>query len=59
MQSARQQMLEEVRAVSVGTAGYQDYGELPKVYAWSMESFLISIKLLSNKQPSKVALHIL
>ena len=39
IQSARQQMLEEDRAVSVGTAGCQDYRELPKVHVWSMESF--------------------
>lgn len=46
MQSARQQMLEEDRALNVGTVGYLDYRELPKGDAWSMESFLISSKLL-------------
>lgn len=46
MQSARQQMLEEDRALNVDTVGYLDYRELPKGDAWSMESFLISSKLL-------------
>lgn len=59
VQSARQQMLEEDRALNVGTVGYLDYRELPKGDAWSMESFLINSKLLWDSQLPAVALHFL